>query len=105
MTCDRSVVSSTNETDRHEITEILLKVELNTITSNTENYVVGPLGSTTGKCSHGGPDDESRKLIAKCGINKETTIERLSPHYHLHNDAYLAAVAATKYFLIGKGIS
>lgn len=62
-----------------------------------------PLGSKTGKCSHGGPDDESRKLIAKCGINKETTIEKLSPHYHLHDDAYLAAAAATKYFLIGEG--
>ncbi|CAC5399589.1 unnamed protein product [Mytilus coruscus] len=57
-------------------------------------------GSKTGKCSHGGPDDTSRRLPAKCGINKDTTIERLSPHYHLHNDAYYAAVAATKHFLI-----
>ena len=39
MTCDRTVgffpgtpVSSTNKTDRHDITEILLKVALNTIT-------------------------------------------------------------------------
>ena len=38
MTCDRSVVfsgtpvSSTNKTDRHDITEVLLKVALNTIT-------------------------------------------------------------------------
>ena len=37
VTCDRSVlspgtlVSSTNEADRHDITEILLKVMLNTI--------------------------------------------------------------------------
>ena len=31
MTCDRLVVSSTNKTDRHDITEILLKVALNTI--------------------------------------------------------------------------
>jgi hypothetical protein len=35
VTCDRSVVfygySSTNKTDRHDITEILLKVALNTI--------------------------------------------------------------------------
>ncbi|CAG2202385.1 unnamed protein product [Mytilus edulis] len=59
-------------------------------------------GSKTGKCSHGGPADTSRRLPAKCGINKDTTVERLSPHYHLHNDAYLAAVAATKYFLIDK---
>jgi hypothetical protein len=34
MTCDRSVVffgSCTNKTDRHDITEILLKVALNSI--------------------------------------------------------------------------
>jgi hypothetical protein len=32
-------VSSTNKTDRHDITEILLKVELNTITLNlTHNH-------------------------------------------------------------------
>jgi hypothetical protein len=30
-TCGRSVVSSTNKTDRHDLTEILLKVALNTI--------------------------------------------------------------------------
>ena len=40
VTCDRSVVfsgmpvSSTNKTDRHNITEILLKVVLNTINLN-----------------------------------------------------------------------
>jgi hypothetical protein len=31
VTCDRSVVSSTNKTDCHDITEMLLKVALNTI--------------------------------------------------------------------------
>jgi hypothetical protein len=42
MTCHRSVVfsdttvSSTNKTDRHNITEILLKVVLNTITPNPQ---------------------------------------------------------------------
>jgi len=41
LTCDRSVVfsgysiSSTNKTDRHDITEILLKVVLNTINHQT----------------------------------------------------------------------
>ena len=34
MTCDRSVVSSTNKTDCHDITEILMKVALNTINLN-----------------------------------------------------------------------
>jgi hypothetical protein len=32
VSCDRSLVFSTNKTDRHEITEILLKVALKTIT-------------------------------------------------------------------------
>jgi hypothetical protein len=31
VTCDRSVVFSINKTDHHDITEILLKVALNTI--------------------------------------------------------------------------
>ena len=32
VTCDRMLVSSINKTDNHDITEILLKVALNTIT-------------------------------------------------------------------------
>jgi hypothetical protein len=45
VTCGRSVVFSgspvsfTNKTDRHDITEILLKVALNTI-KQTHNYVI-----------------------------------------------------------------
>ena len=38
MTYGRSVVSSTNKTDRHDITEILLKVALNTINHNHQHY-------------------------------------------------------------------
>ena len=34
-----TTVSSTNETDRHDITEILLKVALNTIIIQVEDYV------------------------------------------------------------------
>ena len=39
VTCDRSVVFSTNKTDRHDITEILLKVVLNTIKPTNQPYV------------------------------------------------------------------
>ena len=39
MTCDRSVVSSTMKTDRHDITEIMLKVSLNTINPNQINDI------------------------------------------------------------------
>ena len=35
LTCGRSVASSTNKTDRHDITEILMKVALNTIKQTT----------------------------------------------------------------------
>ena len=39
VTWDRSVVSSTNKTDHHDITEILLKMVLNTITlTNLKQY-------------------------------------------------------------------
>ena len=44
VTCDRSMVflcspvSSTNKTDRHDITEILLKVVLNTIKQTKNTY-------------------------------------------------------------------
>jgi len=44
VTCDRFSpgipVSSTNKTERHDITEILLKVALNTINTNTNTHVV-----------------------------------------------------------------
>jgi hypothetical protein len=39
VTCDRSVVFSTNKTDCHDITEILLKVVLNTIKPTNHPYV------------------------------------------------------------------
>jgi hypothetical protein len=39
----QSVVFSTNKTDRHDITEILLKVALNTKTPNQENTIKIPV--------------------------------------------------------------
>ena len=39
VTCDRSVVFSTNKSDHHDITEILLKVVLSTIKSTNQPYV------------------------------------------------------------------
>ncbi|XP_071140493.1 uncharacterized protein [Mytilus edulis] len=61
------------------------------------------IGSPTGKCSHGGPDDDSRKLVARCGINKDSHTPEWSPHFHLHEQAYTAAVQATENFLIANG--
>ncbi|XP_076117600.1 uncharacterized protein LOC143085245 isoform X1 [Mytilus galloprovincialis] len=93
-----------------DVKNIDLNCEQNIILQNklTSGYHHGrgnikptrPIGSTTGKCSHGGPYDESRKMVAKCGINKETYTEHLSPHHHLHYRAYISAVAATKDFFI-----
>jgi hypothetical protein len=39
VTSDRSVVFSTNKTDRHNITEILVKVVLSTIKPTNQPYV------------------------------------------------------------------
>ncbi|XP_063437370.1 uncharacterized protein LOC134718650 [Mytilus trossulus] len=61
------------------------------------------IGSPTGKCSHGGPDDDSRKLVARCGINKDSVTPEWSPHSHLHEQAYIAAVQATENFLVANG--
>ncbi|CAG2197407.1 unnamed protein product [Mytilus edulis] len=61
------------------------------------------IGSSTGKCSHGGPDDDSRKLVARCGINKDSVTPEWSPHSHLHEQAYTAAVQATENFLVANG--
>ncbi|XP_071140490.1 uncharacterized protein [Mytilus edulis] len=61
------------------------------------------VGSLTGKCSHGGPDDDSRKLVARCGINKESFTPEWSPHSHLHEQAYTAAIQATENFLVANG--
>jgi len=41
VTCNMSVVSSTNKTDRNNITEILLKVTLNTIPPLVDNAASG----------------------------------------------------------------
>jgi hypothetical protein len=38
VTCDRSMVFSTNKTDCHDITEILLKVALNTINQPIDHF-------------------------------------------------------------------
>ena len=46
MTCDRSVVSavsSTSKTDRHDITEILLKVALSTINQSEYTFCTFPI--------------------------------------------------------------
>lgn len=60
-------------------------------------------GSTKGKCSHGGKDDSSRTLVARCGINKDSVVDEYAPHSHLHKDAWSAVVTATENFLIANG--
>jgi len=55
------------------------------------------------KCSHGGltdegaPDDGAAYYAE--GINKDTTVRALSPHFHLHEQAVAAALDATKNYL------
>jgi hypothetical protein len=45
VTCDRSVVFSTNKTDHHDITEILLKVALSSVTL-ISSFVTNPPATT-----------------------------------------------------------
>ena len=40
VTCDRFMASSANKTDRHDITEILLKVALNIINQIKPNHIL-----------------------------------------------------------------
>ncbi|CAH1248692.1 VWA7 [Branchiostoma lanceolatum] len=58
---------------------------------------------TAGKCSHGGLTDDSRLTVPTGGINKETSVPRLSPHYYLHEQAAQAAIQATTNFFIAPG--
>ena len=44
-----------------------------------------------GKCSHGGAIGESQDLPATGGINKDSTHDKLSPHYYLHVQAATTA--------------
>ncbi|XP_028397043.1 von Willebrand factor A domain-containing protein 7-like [Dendronephthya gigantea] len=58
--------------------------------------VTKPVG--VGKCSHGGFLDKSRHSDSKGGINKDSTLRYLSPHYRLHQPAARVAIKATKLF-------
>ncbi|XP_075042709.1 von Willebrand factor A domain-containing protein 7 [Mixophyes fleayi] len=52
-----------------------------------------------GKCSHGGPFDDSRLLSARGGINKDTATAMFSPHHFLHDKAAQLALRASIKFL------
>ncbi|XP_069799856.1 von Willebrand factor A domain-containing protein 7 isoform X2 [Dendropsophus ebraccatus] len=52
-----------------------------------------------GKCSHGGPFDDSRQRSARGGINKDTATAIFSPHHFLHEKAAGLALKASIKFL------
>ncbi|XP_068106479.1 von Willebrand factor A domain-containing protein 7 isoform X2 [Hyperolius riggenbachi] len=52
-----------------------------------------------GKCSHGGPFDDSRERSARGGINKDTAMALFSPHHFLHEQAAQLALRASIKFL------
>ena len=64
-------------------------------TMNTKNEEGTKIVKPEGKCSHGGPLDETRDTSAKGGINKDSPYEVFSPHYTLHTKAATAAQQAT----------
>ncbi|XP_072020352.1 von Willebrand factor A domain-containing protein 7-like [Amphiura filiformis] len=56
-----------------------------------------------GKCSHGGPYDDSKSDIAAGGINKEGTDPVLAPHHYHHVQAAELAILSTELFLSSSG--
>ncbi|KAK3105201.1 hypothetical protein FSP39_019627 [Pinctada imbricata] len=59
---------------------------------------------TTGKCSHGGPQDSTSSTSAALGgINKDTGNPLYSPHFYLHTSAALTAIEHTRRFFSDKG--
>ncbi|XP_071103949.1 von Willebrand factor A domain-containing protein 7-like [Haliotis cracherodii] len=57
-----------------------------------------PATFKTGKCSHGGPYDQSGKTIAAIGgINKDTSDTNMSPHAPLHDTAAQGAILHTRF--------
>lgn len=67
------------------------------------NKPIGQFPQNMGKCSHGGPYDDSKDIPAIGGINKETSSPELSPHFDLHQSAGEAAIQATYDFFVGNG--
>ena len=56
-----------------------------------------------GKCSHGGPYDDSKDLTAAGGVNKEGTDPVLAPHHYHHVQAAELAILSTELFLSSPG--
>ena len=74
VTCDRSVVvfsgSSANKTDRHDITEILLKVALNTINQTKPNHCCSTPNDYFFKLY---PDENKFHSMGPCPLCTKTT--------------------------------
>ena len=60
-------------------------------TDNDRNVIQKP----SGKCSHGGFIDPSRKTFAQGGINKDGPYYRTSPHHYLYTEAMTVAQKAS----------
>ena len=62
---------------------------------SNSNKVIKPAG----KCSHGGPLDETRTQSATGGINKDSDSRLWSPHYYKHDDAVKLSIKASRHFI------
>ncbi|XP_063287457.1 von Willebrand factor A domain-containing protein 7 [Pelobates fuscus] len=65
----------------------------------TSGYYGETPNKPQGKCSHGGPFDDSRHRSALGGINKDTASFIYSPHHFLHHKAAKLALEASINFL------
>ncbi|XP_052092523.1 von Willebrand factor A domain-containing protein 7-like [Mytilus californianus] len=58
-----------------------------------------PKANTKGKCSHGGPTDNTTTTSAATGgINKDSKVPDRSPHFYKHTQAAQTAIDHTVYF-------
>jgi len=83
--CPCTLISSTNKTDRHDITEILLKVALNTINKPTNQTIY----IKTDEC-HISSKSKLRKVIfTSCDRRLSTTTPYLNKKNHLKNTSWM----------------
>lgn len=66
-----------------------------------DGFVDVPKPPTVGKCSHGGLFDSSSDIPSVGGINKDSKVPRVSPHYYLHEEAIRLSRQASIDYLNG----
>lgn len=69
--------------------------------SQHDGFAPVPKPTNTSKCSHGGFFDSTRHDPSYGGINKDSKVPPISPHYYLHDEASRISREASIYYLNG----